>query len=550
MKTGLRISPVMLAVILMAVCIVPALVLKDVSPSNELRYLSIADEALENGSVFTFSNHGEPYADKPPLYLWLVMLSRLLFGCHDTFVLSLLSFVPAMVTIAVMDRWLILVSRHSTLRFSSGERFAAAMMTGTSVMFLGSAVVLRMDMMMTMFIVLSLFTFYKMYRGIGNAGVQGILLPVYIFLALFTKGPVGLLMPVAGIAVFLLVSGKIRDIGKYLGIRTWGILALLCGLWFLGVWLEGGKDYLYNLLFHQTVDRAVNAFHHKRPFWYYLAAIWYVAAPYSIAMIYSMLSRSGRRGYVTDAGRLFLSCSLTVFVMLSAFSSKLAIYLLPMVPFMAYYTVLAGKQTGCNGMMRLALSVPSAILLLAAVAVCAFPLVSGQLPGLSSMPEDLLSVAFSANAYVAAAFLAAGACLSFIALFRKRSWTFSASSIAVSVLASVLVLTPLVPKLNDYIGYRNLCTAAKSLKDASGVSGYSVYGISRPENMDVWLGEDVKDFSGDPTGYWLPSASGTVLMMKTSELSEGSTFSRSLGNIHGVESGEYTLFVLKGEPGD
>ena len=302
MKTGLRISPVMLAVILMAVCIVPALVLKDVSPSNELRYLSIADEALENGSVFTFSNHGEPYADKPPLYLWLVMLSRLFFGCHDTFVLSLLSFVPAMVTIAVMDRWLILVSRHSTLRFSSGERFAAAMMTGTSVMFLGSAVVLRMDMMMTMFIVLSLFTFYKMYRGIGNAGVQGILLPVYIFLALFTKGPVGLLMPVAGIAVFLLVSGKIRDIGKYLGIRTWGILALLCGLWFLGVWLEGGKDYLYNLLFHQTVDRAVNAFHHKRPFWYYLTTIWYVAAPYSIAMIYSMLSRSGMRGYVTDAG--------------------------------------------------------------------------------------------------------------------------------------------------------------------------------------------------------------------------------------------------------
>ena len=128
---------------------------------------------------------------------------------------------------------------------------------------------------------------------------------------------------------------------------------------------------------------------------------------------------------------------------------------------------------------------------------------------------------------------------------------FPLSNCVNSGIYTVGVLTQYQPlELNDYIGYRNLCTVAKSLKDTSGVSGYSVYGISRPENMDVWLGEDVKDFSGDPTGYWLPSASGTVLMMKTSELSEGSTFSRSLGNIHGVESGDYTLFVLKGEPGD
>ena len=325
MKLDLRPHPVFAAFLLLIVSLVPVMILKDISPSNELRYLSIAEEALEEGHVFAFSNHGEPYSDKPPLYLWLVMLSRLVSGEYSFFLLSLFSFIPALVIIGVMDKWLMLVSAQTTIRFSWTDRFAAAVMLGTSAMFVGTAIILRMDMLMTMFIVLAMFTFYKMYRGIGNSTANGILLPVYIFLALFTKGPVGILMPVLSIFFFLLLSGRLKDTGRYLGVRTWLILALLCGAWFLGVWLEGGREYLDNLLFHQTLDRAVDAFHHKKPVWYYLVAIWYVAAPYSIAAIYALFSRAGRQGYVTDAGRLFVVSFAVTFIMLSLFSSKLSV---------------------------------------------------------------------------------------------------------------------------------------------------------------------------------------------------------------------------------
>lgn len=40
--------------------------LRDFTPSNELRYLNIADEALRHYALFAFSNHGVAYADKPP----------------------------------------------------------------------------------------------------------------------------------------------------------------------------------------------------------------------------------------------------------------------------------------------------------------------------------------------------------------------------------------------------------------------------------------------------------------------------------------------------
>ena len=56
----------------------PVMILRDFTPSNELRYLSIADEALRDGHLFAFTNQGEPYADKPPLYIWIVMLGKIL----------------------------------------------------------------------------------------------------------------------------------------------------------------------------------------------------------------------------------------------------------------------------------------------------------------------------------------------------------------------------------------------------------------------------------------------------------------------------------------
>ena len=145
MKLDPRPHPLFAAFLLLALSLVPLMALRDVTPANELRYLSIADEALADGHIFTFSNHGEPYSDKPPLYLWLVMLSRLVSGEYSFFLLSLFSFIPALVIIGVMDKWLMLVSAQTTIRFSWTDRFAAAVMLGTSAMFVGTAIILRMD---------------------------------------------------------------------------------------------------------------------------------------------------------------------------------------------------------------------------------------------------------------------------------------------------------------------------------------------------------------------------------------------------------------------
>lgn len=85
--------------------LIPVLLLRDFTPSNELRYLSIADEALRNGTFFAFTDHGVPFTDKPPLYLWIVMLCRWLTGAHRMWLLGLFSLVPAIVIARVIDKW-------------------------------------------------------------------------------------------------------------------------------------------------------------------------------------------------------------------------------------------------------------------------------------------------------------------------------------------------------------------------------------------------------------------------------------------------------------
>lgn len=105
--------------LLVFLMLLPMMIWRDFTPANELRYLSIADEALQNGILFSFYNHGIMYADKPPLYLWIVMLGKLIFGSHQMWFLSLFSLLPAFVIQVIMDKW-------TSIELSPGHRFSAA----------------------------------------------------------------------------------------------------------------------------------------------------------------------------------------------------------------------------------------------------------------------------------------------------------------------------------------------------------------------------------------------------------------------------------------
>lgn len=486
--------PVGVVLLLMLLCLSPFMAMRDVTPANELRYLSIADEAIREGHLFAFTNHGEPYADKPPLYFWILMLFRQVFGRHCVYFLSLFSFVPAALVTVIMDRWVYGTRNPATPR----ERAAMALMLASTGYWVLLSMFLRMDMLMVLFIVLALRAWYR-NQPWGFA--------LFTFLALFTKGPVGILMPVLVVLVYCLsfrVSASRRNqasddprlhLGRFLGWRFLLLVGGCCAVWFTGAWLDGGADYLRNLLFHQTVDRTFNAFHHKQPFWFYLKTIWPVMLPWCLLTIPACVASLCRRGETaypfTEAGvaeKLFRCAFFVPLVMLSCSSGKLPIYLLPVFPFVIYLLPLYVRRVGWQRWMDWAIAVPAGLLALAALALMLEPFFFDRIPALAPY-----GFAKSTGFFLAGAFVLCGSVLTVVRALRSGRETASIFPLALAVPAFFLALALVLPVANDFLGYRELCRDIPE-----GVTVY-VREHNRPENMDVYLGREVVVIEeGDP----------------------------------------------------
>ncbi len=460
------------SILLVFLCFVPLLIFRDFTPNNELKYLSIADEALRDGHFFAFWNHGTPYADKPPLYLWIIMLGKWLFGTHCMFFLGVFSLIPALVTLYIMDKW---VAPFINIRY----RNSILLMMMTSGLFVGSAIVLRMDMLMCMFIVLALYTFYRLYTGENNK-YDTFLLPVYIFLAVFTKGPVGFLVPIISIPVFLWWQGKLRTFGHYLGWKQWGILLGLCILWFCSVYIEGGKSYLNNLLFNQTVNRAVDAFHHKAPFWYYLKTIWYSLAPWILLYLTAIFIGIRKKLINNTIKKFFLVIITTTFVALSIFSGKLDIYMLPIFPFIGYLAALLLPSLP-ERWLRVMIAIPAAILALA-------------LPGYFVATYFTELPLKPAVPIIATLILTSSAVCSLHFLHRKRLLP-AANSLAAGLLLTIFTSSFTIPALNPTIGFKAMAAKAEAIAHERGLGEYYCFPFRSAENMDAYLGQPVYPIS-------------------------------------------------------
>lgn len=501
--------------------LLPVFILRDYTTANELRYLSIVEEALRDGSFFVFHNQGEVYADKPPLFFWLMMLFKGISGGHYLWLYGVLSVVPAAIIFYVMNRWCFSVARQAV---------APMLALLTSVMFIASTVVMRMDMMMAMFIVLSLWSFYKIYTGTGRPRERW-LLPIYIFLAVFSKGAVGILMPLVAILAFLAVEGKFRTAGRYLGFRTWGVLLGLSACWFGAVYAEGGSEYLNNLLFKQTVGRGVNSYHHAAPWWYYLKAIWYMALPWSLFVAVMLFKAFKERVWDTKL-RFFAVTTISTFVVMSLVSSKIDIYLLPIYPFFIYFAFMTLSKVKVDGWVKASLIVPASMM---ALAVFAFPFLSSMLP---TIPNNVWLL------YVGLALMCVGSVIAIVMVARARIG-HGAIALAGGMLLCIFVGSFTVPDFNRYLGLKDVAEKGAQIAAENNVNHYAVYRF-RGENMDIYLGESVEKINEpEELDSLLNTPTEMVLFIRQSEFRRWDELPSRLRATPCYQFGNYAIFVLK-----
>lgn len=378
---------------------VPAILLRDFNLLNELNYLGIAQDALERGAYSTFYHNGAPYADKPPLYLWLCMIGLKLFGINAMAWLLLCSVLSWLFTMVLMDHTFGSVFRHQ-------ERLLLILGMSSLLFVDVCALVGRMDMLFTAAMLWAYCKIIKRYSLIrtqdkltsrskatstttsassttssstayavkyGNLSI-----PLCLFLGIFIKGPYALLMPLVALIMVLAYNHDLKRFFRVFRPYYFLLILLCCALWAGAVYVEGGRDYLENLFITQSAARLAGNLGHPEPFYYYLSYYPVLTLPLGLSALFFMgyqLTVAWRLRHpqtkiaaatsVTTAATTSVKATktaeeqpqvltlglqatlffvLAVLVVVSIPSSKLEMYFLPAVPPLFYYVVLSYRQ--------------------------------------------------------------------------------------------------------------------------------------------------------------------------------------------------------------
>jgi 4-amino-4-deoxy-L-arabinose transferase-like glycosyltransferase len=256
-----------LALLLMAT----GLGLRDPWPADEPRFALVAQDMLRSGDWLIPRVGGDLYADKPPLFFWLMASAMALTGSMRLgFLLpSLLAGIGA--TLLVYD----------LLRRARGREVALA---GAFVLLLTFQFTWQMrqaqiDGVLCFLTTLSL---YGLLRHLLLGPAPGWFIAGWAAagLGVITKG-VGFLPLLALLPFAVLVRRgwptPVAGVGR---LSLLGLAAMLVaiGLWFVPMMLAtsaGGELLAYRneILFKQTVTRYADAWHHHEPIWYYLVMV-------------------------------------------------------------------------------------------------------------------------------------------------------------------------------------------------------------------------------------------------------------------------------------
>jgi len=262
----------------------------------------------------------EPFTHKPPLHFWLVASLTSIFGTYSIWPFVWPSLIAFALLLALMLRaWGPVAGPMS------------AFVCGTSLLLWGSSQTARMDVAFTGLIALAAFLIFRA-RGALTVGAG-----VAAGLAFLFKGPMA---PVIVLALFVFES--IRRRRKPAGRDALALLPMLLLplVWLLPAVLIGGEAFWREIFYKQTVGRAVNAWVHKSPPWFYLVRSPATLAPWFFVTVAALFAAYRKRSSGEETGdgdraKFAVSWMLAVLVPYTLLSSKLDVYMIAMLPAVA-----------------------------------------------------------------------------------------------------------------------------------------------------------------------------------------------------------------------
>lgn len=328
--------PAILPCLLLAIQTIPSLWTKDVWFSDEARHAAVLVQMIEQGHWLVLHLGESFYPDKPPLYFWVLAAIAWIFGSTAPSVFMSGAAVSAFA-------FLIATIRSATV-FGLSRR--VALLTGllliSNYYFIQRAHFPRMDLLFATFILLSHVCFYRATTAPRHLLLWTAAAFFMAALATLTKGPIGIVLPLCGLIVFLALERRIGAI--FSRAMLVGSLAFIVPmlLYLLGVYLISGEAFIYAILIDQTLQRALDTPRLGGPVYYYLYKLPEIFLPWSLIIFFlpwrrMLIARDRNQRSMQQSANhhghryLFVS-ALTSLVVISTFDYKITFLLITLLP--------------------------------------------------------------------------------------------------------------------------------------------------------------------------------------------------------------------------
>jgi len=408
--------------------------LRDPWPADEPRFALVAQDMLRSGDWVLPRVAGDLYADKPPVYFWLMAASMAVTGSVRLgFLLpSLLAGVGTLLLV------------YDLLRRLRGREvaMAGALVLLVTFQFVWQARQAQIDATLCFLTTLSL---YGLLRHLAAGPAFGWFLAGWAAagLGVITKG-VGFL-PLLALAPWTWLAGRGWPAAATQRDSRWlmGPACLLAaiGLWFLPMMLAtsaGGEllAYRQEILFHQTITRYADAWHHRAPFWLYFAEV----VPFMWLPLAGLLPWLAPRWLAAWRGRDTVTVVLLVWVLMvllffSASTGKRDVYVLPAVPALAMAAApWLPYLLRAQGPRRLAFGLAALLAAVAGGAAIYF--------AMNAVAEARVFSEFDVHPVMPLAVAAVGGALALATLRVREGWLAFGTVLAVYLLTIGLLVNP------------------------------------------------------------------------------------------------------------
>jgi 4-amino-4-deoxy-L-arabinose transferase-like glycosyltransferase len=395
-RHALRLATLWTAALALAV-----IAFRPLTPVDETRYTTVAWEMWQSGDWISLHLNGHLYGHKPPLLFWLVNAGWHLFGVNEWW--------PRVLTAGFALATLALTLRLAR-RLAPGRDDIASLavfIAGASLYWMVFTGAVMFDTLLSFFVLLGIGAVEWAARGGGVRAwaVTGLATG----LGVLTKGPVALLhvLPLALLGPLWWADTEATGAARPRPARWYGGIGVAIGVaaavalaWAIPTAVAGGEAFRREIFVSQSVDRIATTVHHLQPWWFYVATLPALLAPWLfLPAVWRGLPALAQRSRAVHL-RFLLAWLVPVVLAFSAFRGKQVQYLLPLVPGAALLLA-AALATRSGALRRWELAVPAALLALPALVLpwlAQRPSAAHLLP-----PGSMLAVLGSAAAFAVAA---------------------------------------------------------------------------------------------------------------------------------------------------